>query len=283
MSMLRLLLWPFGRRPPGEPAASGEPALREPALSIEQYEAFAPIVVVREGAVEVTFCTPNRVTKTRAETLFSKEPDTIEWIRGFAAGEVLLDVGANVGMYSIWAAKSRGARVFAFEPESQNYALLHRNIMLNRLDKLITGYCAALADRSEFSLLHLSGFHPGGSCHTFGESVDYNLRPHNFTWAQGCYSTTLDSLVEKGVLPVPNHIKIDVDGIEHRVIAGCRRTLEDMKVRSVLVEINTNLAEHRRIVEDMGALGFHHSDEQVASSTRREGAFKGTGNHVFRR
>ena len=38
------------------------------------------------------------------------------------------DVGANVGMYTVFAAPTRGARVFAFEPEAQNYAMLNRNI-----------------------------------------------------------------------------------------------------------------------------------------------------------
>jgi hypothetical protein len=100
---------------------------------------------------------------------------------------------------------------------------------------------------------------------------------------QGCFSTTLDSLVTRGVLPVPNHIKIDVDGLEHKVLAGCRRTLEDRQVRSVLVEINTRLPEHLRIVESMKSLGFRWSDSQVAAAMRREGPFTGVGNHVFQR
>jgi FkbM family methyltransferase len=254
-----------------------------PTLSLEQYEAYTPIVVLREGTVEVTYCTPNRLTKMRVDTLFSKEPDTIEWIRGFEPGDVLLDVGANIGMYAIWAAKTRGVRVFAFEPESQNFALLYRNIILNGLGNLVTGYCAALAEREDISVLYLSRFQAGGSCHTFGEAVDYNLREYSFGHAQGCFSTTLDHLVARGVLPVPNHVKIDVDGLEHRVLEGCRNTLEDRRVRSVLVEINTGLPEHVRIPEQMKALGFHWSDSQVAAAMRREGPFKGVGNHVFRR
>ena len=269
-----------GTRPPSLPAAAELPA---PTLSLEQYEAYTPIVVVRDGAVEVTYCTPNRMTKMRADTLFSKEPHTIAWIRGFEAGEVLLDIGANVGMYSIWAAKTRGVRVFAFEPESQNFALLYKNIVFNQLGALVTGYCAALADREEISLLHLSHFQAGGSCHTFGESLDYNLKEYRFSHTQGCFSTTVDDLVARGVLPVPNHIKIDVDGLEHKVLAGCRRTLEDRRLRSVLVEINTRLPEHLRIVENMKALGFHWSESQVAGAMRRAGPFTGVGNHVFER
>lgn len=254
-----------------------------PNLTLEQYESLLPIVSIRDNQTEVAYCTPNRATKWRVDTFFTKEPDTVEWIRGFGAGETLVDIGANVGMYTIFAAKARGIRVFAFEPESQNYALLYRNIVLNGLGELVTGFCAALSDVEEFSELHLSEFQLGSSCHTFGAATDHNLRERTSQYRQGCYSTTLDALVARGTVPVPTHIKVDVDGLEHKVLHGCRSTLANRDVRSVLIEINTGLPEHRRIIENMAALGFTFSTEQVESSMRTEGAFKGVGNHVFRR
>ena len=280
--MLRVLLWPLRKRPAGD-AEPPAPSAAACTLSVEEYEAAVPVAEVRDGTATVLYCTPNRTCKARVQSLFSKEPETIDWIRSFRATETMVDVGANVGMYTVWAAKTRGLRVFAFEPESQNYALLCRNVVLNQLQAQVTGYCAALVDREEFSLLHLSGFQPGGSCHTFGEEVDYSLQPHEFEFTQGCVSTTLDNLVGRGVVPVPNHIKIDVDGLEHKVLAGCRATLKERDVKSLLVEINTNLPEHQCIVDEMRALGFRCSDEQVAAALRREGPFKGVGNHVFRR
>jgi FkbM family methyltransferase len=48
----------------------------------------------------------------------------------------MIYVGANVGMYTIWAAATRNARVYAFEPEAQNYATLNRNIALNNLIRI---------------------------------------------------------------------------------------------------------------------------------------------------
>ena len=82
---------------------------------------------------------------------------------------------------------------------------------------------------------------------------------------------------------MPDHIKIDVDGLEHKVLAGGRKVLADRRLKSVLVEINTNLDLHRKIIADMRALGFDYSQEQVARSLRSEGAFTGVGNHVFTR
>ncbi len=70
------------------------------------------------------------------------------WIAGFEAGEVLVDIGANVGMYTIWAAKTRGVTVYAFEPESQNYALLNKNIFYNQLGDRVHAYGVALSDHN---------------------------------------------------------------------------------------------------------------------------------------
>ena len=49
------------------------------------------------------FLHPNLQTKWRVDTLLSKEPVTIEWLNKIRSNEILLDIGANVGMYSIWA------------------------------------------------------------------------------------------------------------------------------------------------------------------------------------
>ena len=278
MNVFSVLLWPLRNFRRG---TSNAPA--QPEISLELYETLVPHEVVSDGTTEVAYATPNVFTKWRVDSLFTKEPDTIEWIGGFQAREVFVDIGANVGMYTIWAAKTRGVRTFSFEPESQNYALLYRNIVMNGLSEDVVAYCLALSDTTSYSLLHLSQFQIGGSCHSFGEKINHNLEHRDTKLAQGCISTTLDALVAAGVVPVPNHIKIDVDGLEHKVLTGCRDVLADRHLKSVLVEINTNLEQHRKIIVDMQALGFRFSGHQVAQALRTEGAFKGVGNHVFQR
>ncbi|MBC8031794.1 MAG: FkbM family methyltransferase [Pyrinomonadaceae bacterium] len=253
------------------------------ALTLEQYETMDPQRCVRDRGVEVIYATPNVATEWRVDTLFSKEPETIEWIAGFQADEVLIDVGANVGIYTIWAAKTRGVRVYAFEPESQNYAVLYKNIVLNQLSKQVVAYCAALTDEAGYSLLHLNQFQAGRSNHSYGEKVDYQLEYRDSEVSQGCVAATLDSLVKTGVVPMPDHIKIDVDGFEHKVLTGSASILADRHLRSVLIEINTNLEQHRKIVTDMRAYGFTYSEEQVARALRTEGPFSGIGNYVFSR
>jgi FkbM family methyltransferase len=186
-------------------------------------------------------------------------------------------------MYTVWAAATRGASVYAFEPESQNFAILNKNILYNGLSGRVTAFCVALSDRAGYSRLHLLGFGGGGSGHTYGADHDHNLLPRVSDYAQGCVSTTLDSLVSAGVVPAPTHIKIDVDGLEHKVLAGCAATLRNPRLKSILIEINSNLEEHRRLVRELTALGFGFSDEQVLGARRTEGVWTGTGNYVFRR
>jgi FkbM family methyltransferase len=240
------------------------------------------ISIVRDGA-EVRFATVNDVTTWRARTAMAKEPGTIAWIEEMLPGEVLLDVGANIGLYSLCAARFRGVRVFAFEPESQNFALLNTNIHLNRLQDSVLAYCVALTDETRFDTLYLSSFRAGGSCHTFGESVRFDGAEMVPAFRQGCFATTLDALAASGAIPVPRHIKIDVDGIEHKVIRGAAKTLADPQVHSVLVEIDAKRDDHWEIVDFMLEQGFKYSEEEAQQARRTEGPFAGTGNYVFRR
>jgi FkbM family methyltransferase len=252
-------------------------------LTLEEYEKLNPRCEIEYEGVQVVYAAPTIMTRWRAESLLQKEPCTIQWISTFARGEVLADVGANVGMYTIWAAKTRGARVFAFEPEAQNYALLNRNIVMNALGGQVTAYCLALSDAPGYSELHLSDLRVGGSCHSLGEKVDFKHDPMTPAFSQGCIAAPLDDLVSQGVMPVPDHIKIDVDGFEPKVIVGARHTIGNEKVRSLLIETNQNLADHLHMVKELESLGFRYDPAQVAAAERKSGAFKGVAEYVFRR
>ena len=252
-------------------------------LTLEEYEKLLPSCHVSHNGVEVDYLTPTSILKWRVDTLFTKEPCTIDWIAQFQQDETLVDVGANVGMYTVWAAKTRGVRVYAFEPEAQNYALLNRNIALNGLGDRVTAFCLGLSDRSGYSELHLSGLVAGASNHSVGERVNFRLEPMQPAFSQGCVTATLDSLVAAGALPQPTHLKVDVDGLEYKVAAGAARTLRDERLRSVLIELNPSLEQHRALVTELESLGFRWSREQVAAATRADGPFKGMAEYVFNR
>src|SRR5689334_19678778 len=76
------------------------------------------------------FFAPTKALAWRAETLLSKEPETIRWIDSFSPGSVFWDIGANIGTFSLYAGLGHDISVVAFEPAAANYYVLSRNIQL---------------------------------------------------------------------------------------------------------------------------------------------------------
>lgn len=199
------------------------------------------------------------VTLWRVKTLFEKEPMTIEWMHSFRPGEVLLDVGANVGMYSCYAAVVAGAKVYSFEPESQNYAALNRNIFVNEAFKDIVAWCAALAERNSVSHLLLSKFGTGMSHHDYGTTS----RPRaSEPMRQGGVGFSLDQLLSEGALPPPDHIKIDVDGHEHLVVKGMRKFLEGDHLKTILIECDPRWPHVLETVDMMLGMGYVYNVDE---------------------
>lgn len=246
------------------------------SITLQEYEQIVPNVE-SEG---ITFITPNSHCAWRASSLLTKEPDTIRWLRDMKPGELLFDVGANIGQYSMVAAK-QGVLVHAFEPEAQNFALLVRNIAINKLGDYIVPWPVALSNRESIDVLHLSSIVAGGSCHAYGEPKNFQGEVKEWPYKQGSIATTMDhfAYAQKAY---PNHIKIDVDGFEHLVIEGGREVVR--RARSILIEINTNYPAHMDLVSLMtNGYGFNYNMEQANEARRKEGPFKGVGNIIFYR
>jgi FkbM family methyltransferase len=188
----------------------------------------------------------------------AKEPDTIKWIHSLIKpGETVFDVGANVGNYSLIIAKhlSGNVKVYAFEPAWFNFTQLNRNIALNRYESSIFPICAGLSARSGLVWLNYSTLEYGSSMHSLGEAV--RLRDQSFTpvLCQPVASFTLDQVV--GYLEVtPNHIKIDVDGIESEILAGAAATLKNPALRSILVELSRNSQSDSDAIDRVLSAGF---------------------------
>ncbi|MBV1916295.1 MAG: FkbM family methyltransferase [Pseudomonadales bacterium] len=242
-----------------------------------------PIRTTAYEGKELRYRTPNSLTEWRVDSLFLEEPDTVRWLSCMKEGEVLIDIGANVGMYSTLAAAGRGMQVYAFEPESQNHSLLNQNIYLNDLSDKVTAYCVGLSDTSGLSKLYLGHMDAGGAFHSSGEALDFNLEPLHTPFVQGCILMTLDQMVEDGTIPMPDHIKLDVDGFEYKVVNGMMNTIRNSKVKSVAIELNPNLPEHQQVFEQMAELGFTYFENQRAESCLEEGPFRNIGNVIFYR
>ena len=235
----------------------------------------------KESSLQMKFSITNNLTLWRAHSLYTKEPITIQWIRNFKKNSVFFDVGANVGMYTIFAAVISQSNVYSFEPESNNFQILMENILLNNLKNKITAYPLGLGNKTELTKLYLSSFVQGSSHHNVGETVDHNLKPRKFDYEQGIFSTSLNDLINKWKLPVPNYLKIDVDGLEYKIIEESLSILNNHHLESVLIEINPNRKEDEKIINTFTACGFSYDKQQVEKATRLDGPHKGYAEYLF--
>lgn len=196
---------------------------------------------VRHGGVAMSFTSPNALTRYRSESFSNKEPDTLTWLEGIPNDAVLWDVGANVGLYSIYAAKKINSRVFAFEPSVFNLELLARNIFLNGLQERVTIVPVALSDTLGPSMFKMSSTAWGGALSTFGQDFDQHGGKLNAIFEYQTMGMTMDEAVRLLGIPAPSFIKIDVDGIEHFILRGGAETLKG--VESMMIEIDDGFAE----------------------------------------
>ena len=203
------------------------------------------------------FDTSNPLIFDRGTRLHTKEPDTINWIDEYINdGDVLYDIGANIGVYSLYAAKYKNATTYSFEPESANYYYLNKNIYHNNLSNKIKAYNIALNDSNLLSVLNLSQFRPGAGNHNFNKELDANHKKFNSAFKQGMIGLSVDDFIYEWGGETPNHIKIDVDGNEHIVINGMTNILKDMKLKTIAIEVNLNLESDDELKNKLISYGF---------------------------
>jgi hypothetical protein len=196
---------------------------------------------VRHSDVTMRFTAPNILCRYRVSTFSYKEPETLEWINNIPLGSVMWDIGANIGLYSIYAAISRGARVLAFEPSVFNLELLARNILLNKLQHQIVILPLALSSQAGPSLFRMSTTNWGGALSTFGEKYGQDGKTLASLFEYQTCGMRMDDVCAQLGLDLPRHIKIDVDGIEHLILSGGAAVLK--QAESLLVEINDDFPQ----------------------------------------
>ena len=131
-----------------------------------------------------TFYSPAKTADFRIRTFHEKEPETLEWIDSINEDEVFWDIGANISIYSLYAA-IRGLRVLSFEPSPANYHLLNSNIEKNCLNHSISAYCLAFSEKTELGSFYMSSTEAGSALNSFGEAVDWQGKPYDPAMRQG--------------------------------------------------------------------------------------------------
>lgn len=167
------------------------------------------------------------------------EEETRAFLKAFLRpGDVFLDVGANVGLFTLLAARHVGGsgKVHAFEPVRKTHARLIENVRLNGLTN-VTCHCIALSDTIGEATITVAG-----------EGFDaWNSlgKPYmgGVVGTETVATTTLDEFVERHSLTGRiSAIKIDVEGWESRVLAGANRTLSRGDAPLLIVEFTEQAA-----------------------------------------
>lgn len=279
-------------------AIVGALRLNKPGLlTTEIVQAINPIAVVPTPHGDLLCKAGHGRLLWRAQTFFTEEPHTVAWLDRLQPSDVYWDIGANIGLYAVYAAKFRKCRTVAFEPESQNYALLVENIVLNDVSANCLPAIIAVSERAEVSRLKVRYITKGGAFNAFHPSPGLTgAVPESVQAAQSyerhrgfeqlLYGCSVDELVTRHGLPAPTHIKLDVDGLEPNIIAGAMQTIRSGSVRGIVVELN------RKSPADMvipGILAQHGFRQILADDTwhnradRKRAADLPTLNVVFER
>jgi FkbM family methyltransferase len=203
------------------------------------------------------FCPPNApAARKRADTALTKEPETIEWLETIGTHCVLYDIGANVGVYTLYAAAA-GATVYAFEPAPDNYAILTRNVHINEFAPRVRALPLGLGERTAIETLFIADPSPGKAQANIGTPVNAHGESFNPGLATACPVFTLDRFIDFYNAPSPTHIKIDVDGLEHSIVRGAERPLANPALRSISIELDDRRPhEVEEVTARMNAAGL---------------------------
>jgi FkbM family methyltransferase len=169
---------------------------------------------------------------------------------------VVVDAGANIGWYSLLAAK-RAKQVHAFEPEPRSYDLLLKSIAANKFDNIVV-HSSCVSDHDGVETLYISSSRNKGT-----HSVVRKAEPQSVQVS----SVTLDALFPTERIDL---LKLDIEGAESRALAGAQRLIREKRIGQIMMEWNPSFWQDREIlshfdaytVDGKGRFGFSDSQDQ---------------------
>ena len=156
-----------------------------------------------------------------------REPEVLDWIDGFEKGCIFFDVGASFGTETLYAAlKNEGPKkIVSFDLDLESSFNLAYNISLNNISN-VEQYFLALSDG-----LNLISY----MCVTQYHYIEGRNKYDNVNYKT--ISISMDQFINMTNI-FPDYIKIDVDGAEESIISGMTETVQNKKLRSVVIEVS---------------------------------------------
>ncbi len=191
-----------------------------------------------------------------------KEPFTLNWIcENLKKGETFMDVGANIGEFSLIAKKISGnsGKLISLEPRKKTFRKIRLLMQVNGISSNLFLFRYAASDHNGTSYLRGNRKHAP----SFGKSK-LAIKPKN-GWTLNGYMKyekinviQIDDLISRKNLPIPNLIKIDVEGHEIEVLGGMHSLLENKELKGLLIE--TTIEKGEIVVDILKQFQFYDKD-----------------------
>lgn len=144
-------------------------------------------------------------------------------------GDIVIDIGANIGYYTLLFARLVGntGKVYSFEPDPRNCLLLEKNIQINDYNNIVLEK-KAISDKTEKSILYVTDDNAGSTMHK-GNSTTKNEIDID--------AITLDDYFKANSI-APDFIKIDIEGYELNALKGMKMVLQSSNKIKIMIEYN---------------------------------------------
>jgi FkbM family methyltransferase len=153
------------------------------------------------------------------------EKENFTFLATCKKGDVVLDIGAHIGMFAVIASQitGKGGKVYAFEPAPGTFDLLKKTIAINAADNVITPLPQAVGAAVGKTTFFVSDSEADNGNSMVSYKEDRKLNGIDID------ITTVDTVVKEKNLAKVNFIKIDVEGVEYDTLRGATETLKNLR------------------------------------------------------
>ena len=223
------------------------------------------VVIIRMKGL--AYCAPVKDIWMMGITLpdFSREPWLDKVLATVKPGELFMDVGAHIGLYTIPVALK--TNVIAFEADGQNFELLKMNVELNRVQNKVTLIKAAVSDDSYEKWLFKG---PHGMLSTMIDPQGGKVHGWEEVGSERVKCVTIDDFTYEHNLANIDYLKIDVEGAELSVLKGAQNVLKKGLVKNILIEMHPVVGEQAteiyRMLDQNYSLDVLWRDEKMPTN-----------------
>jgi len=240
------------------------------------------IKLTKHGSACFKLHTPNHICDFRHATFSTKEPEMLEWIEEYGGG-VFFDIGANIGIYSLFYTQVQRGNVYCFEPSVFNLRQLAKNISVNELSQRVVIISNPLSESTGIAKFLNEREDEGGALSAFGVEHGHDGEAIVSNINYSVLGFSLDDMFDKNLLPEkPSLIKIDVDGIEHLILKGAIQTLKSKELKSLFIEVNDDFKEQALQVKGiLESAGFTLKEKRHSEMLEGSDKFGRTYNQIW--